>query len=308
MDKSALAKGQDIQELVHLRRRVSELEASLHRLEEVEERLRESEERYRSLADNSLDAVFVRRVGRIEYANPAGARLLGADIPGELIGRTDINYVCDAYEKLTGGRESSLSEHGHVASPQEMKIGRLDGDVRDIQVTVVAISYDGERAAQVDIRDITERKRLEDRVNQSQKLESLGRLAGGIAHDFNNLITAIMSYVQLGASALPRQEGIASTSFREIQEAADRATVLTQQLLSFARPQAFRPKVLSLNSLVVNMDSMLRRVIGEHIRMLTRPAIDLDMVEVDPGQMEQVVLNPNPPMDRDGRREDSGRG
>ena len=291
MDESVLTRRQAIRKLTQLRRRVSELEASQHRLENLENELRESEERYKRLTDHSFDAVFVHKAGRIERANPAGATLLGADSPSELVGRTDIDYVCREYEELTRERGDGLVEQGDATRPQEMKIGRLDGDIRDIEVTVAAIDYEGERAAQVVIKDITEHKRLVERIQQSQKLESLGRLAGGIAHDFNNVITAVMSYAQLGASALSGQEGIASTSFREIQKAADRASYLTDQLLAFARPQAFKPQVLSLSDLVINMDSMLRRVISEHIELITESAADLDMVMVDPGQMEQVLLN-----------------
>jgi PAS domain S-box-containing protein len=139
-------------------------------------------------------------------------------------------------------------------------------------------------------RDITEQRRLEDQLRQSQKLEAIGRLAGGVAHDFNNLLTAITSASDFLLGELPPAEA-AHQDAADIQEAARRASALTLQLLTFSRKQVVQPKVLDLNEVVVRMDRMLRRLLGENIELVALPAPELGRVRVDPGQMEQVIVN-----------------
>ncbi|MFQ6026101.1 MAG: GAF domain-containing protein, partial [Dehalococcoidia bacterium] len=139
-------------------------------------------------------------------------------------------------------------------------------------------------------KDITDRKQSEEHILQSQKIESVGRLAGGVAHDFNNLLMVIMGYSQLVMRELaPRSNS--SNHLQEIQKAGERAANLTNQLLAFSRRQVIEPKVVNLNSLILNLDRMLRRLIGEDIELVTLPAPDLEPVKVDPGQMEQVLMN-----------------
>ena len=111
-------------------------------MQQWERRVDETEERYKRLAYHSFDAVFVQRAGRIENANPAGATLLGADSTHALIGRTEIKYVRQEYEALAHERE--LLKQEYPTRPQEMKIGRLNGDIRDVQVSVAPIAFDGE--------------------------------------------------------------------------------------------------------------------------------------------------------------------
>ncbi len=135
-----------------------------------------------------------------------------------------------------------------------------------------------------------ERKRLEEQLAQAHKMESIGRLAGGVAHDFNNLLTAILGYNELAAEEADPDSSLA-LYLENIRKAAERAANLTQQLLAFARKQILEPKVVSLNDLMLEVDTLLRRLIGEDIELLTLPAPDLWPVRVDPGQMEQVMLN-----------------
>jgi PAS domain S-box-containing protein len=138
--------------------------------------------------------------------------------------------------------------------------------------------------------EITEHKRLEAQLRQSQKLEAIGQLAGGVAHDFNNLLTIISGYSELLAGGLstdgPRVEQV-----KQIQNAADRAAGLTRQLLAFGRRQTLAPEVVDLNSVVARVDKMLRRLIGEDIDLITRPDPGLGHVRADPGQIEQVIMN-----------------
>ncbi len=149
----------------------------------------------------------------------------------------------------------------------------------------------------VSVNDITERKNAERALRQSeehlrhaQKMEAIGRLAGGVAHDFNNLLTGIMGYSALMLEGVdsddPRYEGL-----REIQKAADRAAALTHQLLAFSRRQVLQPKVLTLDSIVGDLDRMLRRLIGAHIELVIASDEALGSVRADPGQIAQVIMN-----------------
>ncbi len=135
-----------------------------------------------------------------------------------------------------------------------------------------------------------ERKQLEQQFLQSQKVEAIGQLAGGVAHDFNNLVTIISGYSHLLLEALPPDERIHGYVM-EIQHAGERAAALTRQLLAFGRRQVLQPQVLDLNGVVANMDKMLRRLIGEDVDLVTACLEGLGRVKVDPGQIEQVIMN-----------------
>ena len=147
------------------------------------------------------------------------------------------------------------------------------------------------------IEDITERKQAEQQMlslqaqlQQSQKMEAIGQLAGGVAHDFNNLLTVISVQSQLALRGL-REGDPLKEKLKDIEQAADRAANLTRQLLAFSRRQILEMKVVNLNIILKDMEKMLRRVIGEDIEFKTVLADDLGMVKVDPGQMEQVIVN-----------------
>jgi len=138
--------------------------------------------------------------------------------------------------------------------------------------------------------DVTERVRLEEQLRSAQKLEAIGRLAGGVAHDFNNLLTVITGNGELLARAL-EPEGPEQVMLSEIRDAGDRAAALTRQLLAFSRNQVLTPQLLELNAVVEKTEGMLRRLIGEDIELTCRLAPDTGWVRVDPGQLEQVIVN-----------------
>ena len=138
--------------------------------------------------------------------------------------------------------------------------------------------------------DVTERKALETQLLQSQKMEAIGRLAGGVAHDFNNLLTAIIGNAELLLGTIGREHP-ASGDIDEILKASLRAADLTRQLLAFGRRQVLAPRVLGVNTVVAGLDKLLRRLVGEHIELLTALAADPDAVKADPGQLEQAVMN-----------------
>ena len=139
-------------------------------------------------------------------------------------------------------------------------------------------------------RDVTERRRLEEQYRQAQKMEAVGRLAAGVAHDFNNLLMAITGYSELLLARLGERDPL-RRYVEEVKKAGDRAASLTRQLLTFSRQQVLELRVLDLNSVVANVDKMLRRVIGEDIELVAILGADLAPVKADPGQLEQVILN-----------------
>ena len=140
------------------------------------------------------------------------------------------------------------------------------------------------------MRDITERKLLQGQLQHAQKMESVGRLAGGIAHDFNNLITVISGYDEYLLATLDKKS-IEYSVAKDIKAASDRAVDLTKRLLAFSRRQIIQPKIVDLNELILSLDPILRRLIRENIEYVIIPSSDLAKIEIDTGQMEQVLTN-----------------
>jgi len=167
-----------------------------------------------------------------------------------------------------------------------------DGHVRWLAMRGQRTQDDGNQPAKVLglVMDTTDRRRLEEQLLQSQKLEAIGRLAGGVAHDFNNLLTGILGYADFALKSLPENHA-ARVDIVEIERAGTRAAALTGQLLAYARRQMIAPKIVSLNELVGNLESLLRRLIGEDVDLETRCSRDLWRAQIDPGQFEQVIIN-----------------
>ncbi len=176
-------------------------------------------------------------------------------------------------------------------SQAEFRITRKDGQT--IWVSDTAVVVRGSHSHPVVeglIVDITDRKMLENQLQQARKMEAVGRLAGGVAHDFNNLLTIIKGYLEMAMQrCLDRPE--LHSDIRRIEEAADRAVTLVRQLLAFSRKQVLRPKILDLNSIVMNLDQLLRRLMSENIAMKTSVSKDVGAIKADPGQIEQVIMN-----------------
>jgi PAS domain S-box-containing protein len=167
-----------------------------------------------------------------------------------------------------------------------------DGQVvwANLRVSLVHSAHGEPQFAIGMVEDITERKRIEAQYLQAQKMGAIGRLAGGIAHDFNNLLTVILGNCELLLGDIDPQEAI-TQDIAQIREAADRATMLTRQLLAFSRKQLLNPTRLDLNMVVANVEGLLRRLIGEDILLISRLDSDLNAVQADPGQIEQVIMN-----------------
>jgi PAS domain S-box-containing protein len=173
----------------------------------------------------------------------------------------------------------------------EYRLKRRDGRVIWVSDTAAIVpGSESHPLMEGIIVDITERRLLEDQLQQARRMEAVGRLAGGVAHDFNNLLTIIKGYVELAlnrAAGQPELEG----NIRQIADASERAVTLVRQLLAFSRKQVLKPKVLDLNSIVLNMDKLLRRLMNENIDMKTRVGKNIGAVKADPSQIEQVILN-----------------
>ncbi len=167
---------------------------------------------------------------------------------------------------------------------------RRDGSIIQVEVTGSPVVFQGRAARMVTVHDITERRRLEEDLRHAQKLESVGRLAGGVAHDFNNLLTAILGYTQLVEARLAGEPELLA-DLEEIRQAGERARDLTSQLLAVARRQVSAPRVIDLNELASAMERLLRRVLGEHIELVTRCHEPVWPIRADPAQLEQVVMN-----------------
>jgi PAS domain S-box-containing protein len=256
----------------------------------AEETLREARQRIDALLAASPLAIFTLDAeGTVGDWSDAAARIFGwsrEEVAGRLLPIVPGEQRAEFLELLAAVRS------GRILAGVEIRRRRRDGSMVDVSLSAAPMRDAGGQVSGVlaMAADITERKLLEQQFQQAQKMEAVGRLAGGVAHDFNNLLTAI----QFNCETLLDDLTLDDPHRGEVQgtlEAAQRAAALTRQLLAFSRKQIFQPKVLDINHLVTNLEPMLRRLIGEDIRVTTALAHDLGRVEADPNQIEQVILN-----------------
>jgi PAS domain S-box-containing protein len=252
----------------------------------AEESLKQSESQFRALFENALDAVLIADdQGVYVDANPAACDLLGLSY-NEVIGRTISDFTEEDHQADTTYSWEQFLKEGMMRGVVHLR--RPDDKILEVDFSATANFIPGRHLSL--LRDVTERRKLEDQLRQSQKLESVGMLAGGIAHDFNNLLTVITGYSDLTLNQMGKTDSIA-VNVQEIKKAAARATSLTRQLLAFSRKQMLQPKILDLNTVIVDIEKMLGRLVGEDLELLVSPGIPLGHVKADPGQIEQVILN-----------------
>jgi len=261
-------------------------------LKERELALRQSEELYRQLFEVESDALFLveQETGRILEVNPAASHLLGY-ARDELLGMRDVDLSADPAALR---RQVSVGSGRNLV---EAVFRHRDGAEIPSEAAATFFTLRGRGVMLAALRDLRqrqasddERRKLQDQLLQAQKMESVGRLAGGIAHDFNNLVTVINGHCDL-LGERPELTPAMRQDLQLIRQAGESAAALTRQLLAFSRKQLRRPQALDLNDLVVRMDRMLRRVIGEDVRLETRLEPKPWAVLADPGQLEQVVMN-----------------
>jgi PAS domain S-box-containing protein len=252
--------------------------------------LHASEQQYRRLFEASKDGIILLdgSTGTILDANPSVIELLGHSRQ-EMLGKTiaEVGISGDDPETKVALGEIIAREEGRHG---DLRLCVAGGRKVEVELVVSAYPVDGNRVVQLNLRDITERRHLEEELRQSQKLEAVGRLAGGVAHDFNNLLLVINNYTELALDTLGSAHPL-HADLDEVRKAGVRAANLTRQLLAFSRKQILRPSVCCLNSVVGELEKMLRRVIGEDVQLRLRLAPELGNVRADPGQIEQVLVN-----------------
>jgi PAS domain S-box-containing protein len=266
-----------------------ELAADLIERERMTSALQHSDARYRSLFEGNKAGVFRSSYdGRFLDVNQALAEMLGYT-------REEL-LALPAHQLYPGGQEerqarrAEFLERGQL-SDLEICYLRKDGELVWVIQNVALVKDEASNEVfEGTMVDVSERRYLEERLRQSQKMEAVGQLAGGIAHDFNNLLTVIEGYSYLLMDHL-RGDPAALQQVKSIEEAAERAATLTRQLLAFSRKQVLQPKVMNLNGLVANLGSLLHRLIGENIDMQTITAPDLGRTKADAAQIEQVLMN-----------------
>ena len=252
----------------------------------AEAKLRESEARLRVLVAQ-LPAVLWTVDRELQFTSVVGAGLARLGLkPDQLVGKTLFDYFQtsdNTFLPITGHRRAVAGEP--VTFHVEWKSGSYACHAEPLR------GADGQVTGAICmLLDVTDRKQLEEQLRQAQKMEAVGRLAGGIAHDFNNLLMVIQGYADLMTERLPSADPLRRNA-EQIQMASQRATSLTRQLLAFSRKQMLAPKVLNIQSVVADMEKILRRLIGEDITLETGGAPDLWLVKADRSQVEQVIMN-----------------
>jgi two-component system, cell cycle sensor histidine kinase and response regulator CckA len=256
----------------------------------ADDELAASEERFRKAFNASPEPMTISHwpEGRYVDCNESFLRITGYRRE-EVIGRTDTEVRFWPKPEDRARCMRFLEEHAR-AIELEVIFGAKSGEERTGLFSAEVIEIRGEQCVLAVMKDVTERRSLEEQLRLSQKMEAVGHLAGGVAHDFNNLLTVILGYAILLLKDLVPEDP-RRAPLEGIKQAADRAAALTQQLLAFSRRQVLAPRLLDLNAVVADMDKMLRRLIGEHIELSTVLAPELGLVKADPGQIEQVIMN-----------------
>jgi two-component system cell cycle sensor histidine kinase/response regulator CckA len=257
---------------------------------QAEQALRESEERLQAILDNSPALIYTQDIEcRFTFVNRQFENLFQVDkeqikscVPRDIFPKEIADTLISYCDKVL--EEKAPKEFEEV-------IPHKDGP--HTYVSIRFPLYDSSQGVSglcTISTDVTESKLLEEQLRHAQKMEAIGRLAGGVAHDFNNLLTAIIGYSQIVLASLSPND-LLRKEVDEIQKAGKRAASLTSQLLAFSRRQVLQPRLLDLNMIVSNTVKMLRRLIGADIQLVTMLSSDLGHVKIDPGQMEQVIMN-----------------
>ncbi len=294
MEAEVYIRAQQVQDANRRLRAANEELTTLYKrtTEEAVERLREERNFVAAVLDTSNALVVVLDAqGRIVRANHACEAMTGLTLDQirdrlfweTLIAHEDADAVRTTLSQLRVGGPAPRHENAWIAR---------DGSIRSIEWSCRALVDAAGALTHTVVTglDITESRKLENQLRQAQKMEVVGRLAGGVAHDFNNLLTIILGYGELLRGRLAGDSGNRE-DLEQVLRAGERAAALTRQLLAFSRQQLMQPRILDLNTVVTEMDKMLRRLIGEDVELVTALAPRLGSVKADPGQVEQVILN-----------------
>jgi len=260
------------------------------------EELRSSLARTRSILETAVDGfISIDDRGIIEGVNPAALTMFGYEAE-ELVGQ---NVSLLMPEPWRGHHDGYIRDYLETGEKKIIGIGRevlglrKDGSTFPIELAVSEVEVGGERAFIGTVRDISERRRLEEQFLQSQKMEAVGRLAGGVAHDFNTLLSSILGYAEMQLDEVPRgpEGGKVRRAAEQIRRSAERGADLTRQLLTFSRQERRRKDLVDLNRVVEGLSDMLDRLVGEKVELVHELEPDLARVAADAAQMEQVLVN-----------------
>lgn len=265
--------------------------ASAIEIKRNEQALRRSEARYRSLVQSSVYGIYRSSLeGRFLDVNPALITMLGYS-SGEEVLRLDPEKEIFAYSEEHTRLIDEFRRTGRLDGI-EVKWNRQDGSTITVRISGRAVSSADEPADVLEAiaEDVTDRRALEDQFRQAQKMEAVGRLAGGVAHDFNNLLMVVSGYAEVILAKLELDHPLREKALA-IQQASDRATTLTRQLLAFSRKQLLELKVVDVNAIVADMERLLRPLIGENVVLTAKLAPEAGYMRADAGQLEQVLMN-----------------
>jgi two-component system, cell cycle sensor histidine kinase and response regulator CckA len=255
------------------------------------EAIRESEARFRTVVEESNDAIYILFRNRFDLVNRRFCELTG--VPREEVGDPGFSFwslVDPESLPLIQERQNLRARGEKVPGVYDFIIRTKDGTQVEVEASVTEIDYQGGKAVLGILRDKSEQNRLEEQLRQSQKLESIGRLSGGVAHDLNNLLSPIIVYGEMLLDDLGREDDRRELA-EEIVAAAARSRDLIRQLLAFSRKQTLRFRPVELNSLITNFQKLLRRTIREDIHVELRLTPELPLIQADLGQVEQVLMN-----------------
>ena len=255
--------------------------------------LHESEKLVMALLQSASQAILsIDRTGRIVLANPKTEEMFG--YTGEELLGARIEILLPESQRRAHGRDRE--EYFTRPRVRPMGIGmdlagrRKDGTEFPVEISLSYVETTEGVFAIAFVNDISDRKQLEDRLLQAQKMEAVGRLAGGVAHDFNNMLTVIAGYNRMILDDLSPLDPLRGCA-EEVLKAADRAAALTQQLLAFSRRQVMRSCVMNVNTTVEHTEKMLRRLIGEDIELVLSLSADIGNIKADPNHIEQAIVN-----------------
>ena len=250
--------------------------------------LTSSEERFSKAFHSSPVPMAIQRANRPGFldANDRFLALLGAEREPVLAGEVSFWIQPGTSQQIN----LELAAH-HAVRDFASTIRTVSGETREVLVAADNLELGSEPYHLLIVQDITDRVRLENELRQAQKMEAVGRLAAGVAHDFNNMLTVILGYSSMMQNGSPRLDGKLASYSRQVEQAAERATALTRQLLAYSRKQIIQRRPLQLNEIVNQTVGMLRRVIGEHIALDMQLALDLPFAYADTTSVDQVIMN-----------------
>jgi two-component system, cell cycle sensor histidine kinase and response regulator CckA len=253
--------------------------------------LRESEARYRTLFEENPQPTYVFDLETLRFlaVNPAAVAHYGYS-RAEFLSMTLADLFLEPDREAVRRSAAQAAAAPGIRRTAEWRQQRKDGGVIDVQLSSHGIDFDARLARLVVALDVTEKRQLEQQVRQGQKMEAVGRLAGGVAHHINNMLAVILGYGEMVKRRLPAADPLQG-QVGEIVTAAERAAALTRQLLAFGRKQILRPRILDLSHVVAGLETVIRRVVGKDIDLVTALRDPLGAVKADAEQVEQVILN-----------------